>query len=112
MARTAASLISPGAAKSGKPWARFTPLWRMHTRVMSRMTDSVKLSAFWDENSFISSFSSKFRKMQVEVIYKKINYLVNLKSALAHLQFFESLGFGLKGFGSSGSAGLSFSNRL
>jgi len=51
------------------------------------MTDSVKLSAFWDENSFISSFSSKFRKMQVEVIYKKINGLVNLNSAIAPRHF-------------------------
>src|SRR5689334_6020365 len=51
MAWQAASLISAGAAKSGKPWARFTPLapwyWRI-CRVISRMTDSVNWLALWE----------------------------------------------------------------
>src|SRR5690348_17254901 len=46
MAWRAASLISSGAAKSGKPWERFTaPCFRAR-RVISRMTDSVNCSAF------------------------------------------------------------------
>ncbi len=45
MAWQAASLISAGAAKSGKPCARFTASWRMASRVISRMTDSAKVSA-------------------------------------------------------------------
>src|ERR1700731_324912 len=42
MAWIAACLRSTGAAKSGKPWARFTAPWRMASRVISRITDSVK----------------------------------------------------------------------
>ena len=43
MARQAASLSSPGAGKSGKPCARLIAPCRLATRVMSRMTDSVKV---------------------------------------------------------------------
>jgi hypothetical protein len=57
MAFTAASLISEGAGKSGNPWAKFTPRCLRQTRVMSRMTDSVKLRARWEENSFMFFFS-------------------------------------------------------
>src|SRR5450759_4758608 len=42
MASCAAVLISPGAAKSGKPCARLMALCRMASRVISRITDSVK----------------------------------------------------------------------
>src|SRR5260370_701132 len=46
MALRAASLISSGAAKSGKPCERLTaPCFRAR-RVISRMTDSVNCSAF------------------------------------------------------------------
>src|SRR5271156_5912338 len=41
MARFAASLISAGAAKSGKPCARFTAPHFSARRVISRITDSV-----------------------------------------------------------------------
>src|SRR5919201_2259318 len=44
IASTAASFRSAGAAKSGKPWARFrqlSPCSAMHSRVISRITDSV-----------------------------------------------------------------------
>ena len=44
MARHAASLISSGASKSGKPWARLMASWRRARRVISRMTDSVNWS--------------------------------------------------------------------
>ncbi len=42
IAAHAASLRSSGAGKSGKPWARFTASCSRATRVISRMTDSVK----------------------------------------------------------------------
>src|SRR5262245_3486158 len=45
IARRAASFIGSGAGKSGKPWARFTPPSRVHTRDISRITDSVKREA-------------------------------------------------------------------
>src|SRR5713226_5517590 len=45
MASWAARLISAGAGKSGKPWARLTAPWRIARRVISRITDSVKRSA-------------------------------------------------------------------
>src|SRR5215471_18275099 len=45
MAWRAASLISSGAAKSGKPWERLTALCLIAKRVISRMTDSVNCSA-------------------------------------------------------------------
>src|SRR5208283_1386443 len=45
MAWRAASLISSGAAKSGKPWERLTALCCNARRVISRMTDSVNCSA-------------------------------------------------------------------
>src|SRR5664279_5300338 len=45
MAWRAASLISSGAAKSGKPCERLTALCFMAKRVISRMTDSVNCSA-------------------------------------------------------------------
>src|SRR5437762_8432316 len=48
IARLAASLISSGAAKSGKPCARLIALCLIASRVMSRMTDSVKLAAFFE----------------------------------------------------------------
>src|SRR5712691_9421883 len=44
----AASLISAGAAKSGKPCERLTALCFIARRVISRMTDSVNCSAFAD----------------------------------------------------------------
>src|ERR1700722_16092684 len=50
MASCAARLISAGAGKSGKPCERFTALCRSASRVISRITDSVKRSAF--EESF------------------------------------------------------------
>src|SRR5262252_3353119 len=46
MALRAASLISSGAGKSGKPCERFTAPCFMARRVISRMTDSVNCSAF------------------------------------------------------------------
>src|SRR5258707_9294961 len=46
MACRAASLISAGAAKSGKPCERFTALCFSAKRVISRITDSVNCSAF------------------------------------------------------------------
>src|SRR3954469_14964730 len=48
MAADAASLISIGHAKSGKPWARLTAPCSSARRVISRMTDSVKLAALLD----------------------------------------------------------------
>src|SRR5690349_13891110 len=45
MACRAASLISGGAAKSGKPWERLTALCCRASRVISRITDSVNCSA-------------------------------------------------------------------
>src|SRR5580704_12578359 len=46
MAARAASLTSAGAGKSGNPWARLTASYCKARRVISRMTDSVKYSAF------------------------------------------------------------------
>ena len=45
IARAAASLSSGGQAKSGNPWARLTAPASTASRFISRMTDSVKLSA-------------------------------------------------------------------
>src|ERR1700722_230501 len=50
IASCAARLISAGAGKSGKPWDKLTALWRIASRVISRITDSVNRSAF--EESF------------------------------------------------------------
>src|ERR1700722_17088465 len=50
IASCAARLMSAGAGKSGKPCERFTALWRIASRVISRITDSVKRSAL--EESF------------------------------------------------------------
>ena len=41
-AREASSLSGCGAGKSGKPWARLTPPCCWQSRVISRITDSVK----------------------------------------------------------------------
>src|SRR5277367_481443 len=46
IASCAARLISAGAGKSGNPCERFTAPWRSARRVISRITDSVKRSAF------------------------------------------------------------------
>src|ERR1035438_3740496 len=42
MAATAASLSSSGAGKLGKPWARLMAPCSLASRVIPRMTDSVK----------------------------------------------------------------------
>src|SRR5690554_1812452 len=42
IASQAASLITSGAGKSGKPWARLMAPVSLATRVISRITDSVK----------------------------------------------------------------------
>ncbi len=42
MASQAASFKSCGAGKSGNPWAKLIALCSLATRVMSRITDSVK----------------------------------------------------------------------
>jgi hypothetical protein len=52
IAAIAAAFTSGGAAKSGKPCERFTPLCRSFSRVISRMTDSVKWVALLDPISF------------------------------------------------------------
>src|SRR4051812_27668798 len=44
MALHAASLSISGAAKSGNPWARLRASYSCATRVISRITDSVKLA--------------------------------------------------------------------
>src|SRR5690348_3906775 len=46
MAARAASFTSAGAGKSGNPCARLTALYCSARRVISRITDSVKYSAF------------------------------------------------------------------
>src|SRR3954453_7523601 len=46
IAALAASLSSGGQEKSGKPWERLIPSCCRHRRVISRITDSVKVSAF------------------------------------------------------------------
>src|SRR2546428_7713525 len=46
MAARAASLTASGAGKSGNPCARLTASYCKAKRVISRMTDSVKYSAF------------------------------------------------------------------
>ncbi len=51
MASTAASFRSSGAGKSGKPWARLIAPCSRATRVISRMTDSVKRAALADSVS-------------------------------------------------------------
>src|ERR1700723_3209233 len=48
IASCAARLIAAGAGKSGKPCERLTAPWRRARRVISRITDSVKRSAFRD----------------------------------------------------------------
>src|SRR5690606_10384012 len=48
IARFAASLIAGGAGKSGKPWARLTAPCCCASRVIARITDSVKTAAFAD----------------------------------------------------------------
>src|SRR5450432_2982620 len=50
MASCAACLISAGALKSGKPWAKLTALHSMARRVISRITDSVKRLVRWLTN--------------------------------------------------------------
>ena len=48
IASRAAAFSSSGHGKSGNPWLRLTaPAW-LARRVISRMTDSVKLAAFFD----------------------------------------------------------------
>src|SRR5204863_4403900 len=56
MAAHAASLITSGAGKSGKPCDRLTPPCRSLSRVISRMTDSVNCVAFLDPVSFDIGF--------------------------------------------------------
>src|SRR5882724_7410992 len=48
IASQAASFISSGAEKSGKPCERLIAPYRFAWRVISRMTDSVNCSALWD----------------------------------------------------------------
>src|SRR5215472_15090342 len=54
MASCAARLISAGAAKSGKPWERFTALYFSASRVISRITDSVNCAALEDKRSLVA----------------------------------------------------------
>src|SRR5271163_219262 len=58
MASWAARLISAGAGKSGKPCERFTALWRIANRVISRMTDSVKRPAFAESFGLVAASRS------------------------------------------------------
>src|SRR6202048_4387859 len=54
MACRAASLISAGAAKSGKPCDRFTALYCSARRVISRITDSVNCAALAERRSLVA----------------------------------------------------------
>src|SRR5690242_20234956 len=55
MACCAASLISAGAGKSGKPWERLTAPWRSAKRVISRITDSVKRPALEERAGLVAA---------------------------------------------------------
>src|ERR1051325_12237531 len=52
IACVATRLMSSGAAKSGKPWDKLTAPCFRASRVISRITDSVKRLAFRDTCSF------------------------------------------------------------
>src|SRR5690348_8660017 len=54
IASHAACLSSSGAGKSGKPCDRLSAPCNCAWRVISRMTDSVNLAAFWEMNCFIN----------------------------------------------------------
>src|SRR6266567_4970168 len=53
IASCAARLISAGAGKSGKPWARLTASYIIAFRVISRITDSVKCATLPLRNDFV-----------------------------------------------------------
>src|SRR4051794_34509901 len=53
MARDPAALMASGAGKSGKPCDRLTAPCRCASRVISRMTDSVKQAALREARSFV-----------------------------------------------------------
>src|SRR5580698_4830226 len=55
MASCAARLISAGAGKSGKPCDRLTALLAMAKRVISRMTDSVKVATLRDSSMLLAA---------------------------------------------------------
>src|SRR6266566_4220195 len=68
-ASTAASTMRGSVSKSGKPWAKLIersgPLSSRFCRVISRMTDSAKLSAFSDSRA--ADLVPRIRSLQVDV---------------------------------------------
>src|SRR6266849_3641882 len=68
-ASTAASTMRGSVSKSGKPWAKLIarsgPLSSRFCRVISRMTDSAKLSAFSDSRA--AGLVPRIRSLQVDV---------------------------------------------
>jgi hypothetical protein len=60
MASAAARFSASGAGKSGKPYARLTALCLRATRVISRMTDSVKSAVRRLRNGIINRVFDAF----------------------------------------------------
>src|SRR5277367_89684 len=68
MACRAASLISAGAAKSGKPCDRLTALCFCASRVISRMTDSVNCSALAESMRVLEDRAARVTEVSVIAI--------------------------------------------
>src|SRR3989442_940157 len=78
MACRAASLISAGAGKSGKPWERLTALCFKARRVISRMTDSVNCSALAES-------------MRRAISYARVGAVLDSEGVIAPLHSFGRL---------------------
>src|ERR1700728_480138 len=60
IASCAARLISMGAGKSGKPCDKFTALYWMANRVISRITDSVNCAVFEESSGLMFAVRGEF----------------------------------------------------
>src|SRR5277367_450219 len=89
IASCAARLISGGAGKSGKPCERFTAPWRSARRVISRITDSVKRSAFRESVGLAARARSGWAGF---IWLSSINPAINVRVARHDLHVLARLG--------------------
>src|SRR5580658_3235119 len=89
IASCAARLISPGAGKSGKPCDKFTALYWMANRVISRITDSVNCAVFEESSGRMLAIRGEFDGF---IFLTTIQLAVNVCVARNYFHIFARLG--------------------
>src|ERR1700683_8334 len=91
IASCAACFISRGAGKSGKPCDKFTALYWMANRVISRITDSVNCAVFEESSGLMLAVRGEFDGI---IFLATIQLAINVRVARNYFYILARLGEG------------------